>query len=674
MSASNKQNKERIKKLGELIAYHQKRYHELDQPEISDQVYDSLVEELKQLESSTDETQSSVTTTVGGVASDAFKKVTHAVRQWSLSNVFTEQELRDWVARLYRHLAAQDVTNVRLQYVCEHKLDGLKIILTYKNGKLVQATTRGDGVTGEDVTHTAKTIKDIPHKLREKVDLVCVGEVWLSEREFFRINKEREQKNEPLFANQRNAAAGSLRQLDPEVTRTRNLSIIVYDIDVLDVHATSVSSPTTQWEELQILKTLGFKINTHNTRVQSIDEVIAFYNVWKNKSDTLPYGVDGIVVKVDQIEHQKLLGYTAKSPRFGVAFKFPAEQATAIIEDIQLQVGRTGVITPVAHLKPVRIAGSTVSRATLHNEDHIQKLDVRIGDTVILQKAGDVIPEILEVVILLRPEKTKPFTFPRKIPDCGGDGSIERVPGESAYRCVTLESDFLHRQRLYYFVSKQALNMDGVGPRIIDLLLDEGLIAHADDLFTLKVGDLKDLPGFKERAAQNVIEAIEAARFVPLHRLLIGLSIEHIGEETARLIADQCGTIEAVKSASKENLASIHGIGDTVAESLIEWMQDKRNRELLEKLLPYLKIIEPKQRKKNTPISGKSVVFTGSLAHLSRDEAKERALRVGARISSSVSKQTDYVIVGSEAGSKAEKARALGVSMLTEDEFMQMSA
>lgn len=673
MSENRNQKSKRIEKLGELIAYHQKRYHELDQPEISDEAYDSLVEELRQLEGSTDETQSSVATAIGGTASDAFKKVTHAVRQWSLDNVFTEDELRDWEARLYRHLAAQDLTKLKLSYVCEHKLDGLKVILTYKKGVLTQAATRGDGTVGEDVTHTASTIADIPHTLRHAVDLVCVGEVWLSDREFVRINKEREQKEEPLFANPRNAAAGSLRQLDPEITRTRNLSIIVYDIDALEVGKTPCKIPNSQWEELQLLQTLGFKTNKHNTRAGSLDEVIAFYNAWKNRSDTLPYGVDGVVVKVDEITHQKALGYTAKSPRFGVAYKFPAEQATTVIEDIQLQVGRTGVITPVAHLRPVRVDGSTVSRATLHNEDQIKRLDVRVGDTVIIQKAGDVIPEILEVVTALRPEKTKPFRFPKKISDCGGDGSIERIPGEAAYRCVTMESDFLHRQRLYHFVSKHALNIDGVGPRIIDLLIDEGLIAHADDLFTLKIGDLKDLPGFKERAAKNVVDAIGSARSVPLHRLLIGLSIDHVGEETARLIAEQCGSIDAVTSARIEDLASIHGIGDTVARSLVAWMQNKKNRSFLDALLPHLEIIEPTRRKADTPLSGKTIVFTGTLEHLSRDEAKERALKAGAHVSGSVSKQTDYVIVGSDAGSKAEKAASLGVDILSESEFMDMS-
>ncbi|MEX0917626.1 MAG: NAD-dependent DNA ligase LigA [Candidatus Paceibacterota bacterium] len=672
MAGKNSDTQQRIQKLREVIAHHQKRYHELDAPLISDEAYDSLVTELRTLEGSTDDTTGSVATEVGGAPSEAFKKVTHAVRQWSLGNVFTESELREWEERLYRHLTTLDVANVSLQYVVEHKLDGLKVVLTYKKGKLVQGATRGDGRVGEDVTHTVRTIADVPHTLTEPVDLVCVGEVWLGEKEFHRINKERERSGEPLFANPRNAAAGSLRQLDAEVTKQRNLSVMVYDIDRIDTTGTSVAEPESQWAELALLRELGFTTNRHNVYAHSIDDVITFYTKWKEKHNTLPYGVDGVVVKVNSIAHQKLLGYTAKSPRYGIAFKFPAEQATTVVEDIQLQVGRTGVITPVAHLRPVLIDGSTVSRATLHNEDHIRKLDVRTGDTVILQKAGDVIPEILEVVLPLRPDTAKPFRFPKKVDDCGGDGSIERIPGAAAYRCVTMESDFLHRQRLYHFVSKHGLNVDGVGERIIDLLLDNGLIAHADDLFTLEAGDLKDLPGFKEKAAQNVVDAIAAARKAPLHRLLVALSIEHIGEETARLIAEQCGSIDAVQHATEEEIEAIHGVGDIAARSLVAYMHDPKHVARLQTLLQHLSIIEPEKRDTNTPLSGKTVVFTGTLPTLTRDDAKDRARRAGAHIASSVSKQTDYVVVGDDAGTKAAKAASLGVTQLTEAEFLKL--
>lgn len=670
--ASERKKNERIKKLRNVIAYHQKRYHEEDAPEISDEAYDSLVSELRTLEGVTDETVGSVTNQVGGQASDAFTKVRHAVRQWSLGNVFTEGELREWEERLYRELATKDIAGSNLSYVVEHKLDGLKVVLTYKAGRLVRGATRGDGVVGEDVTHTVRTIGDIPQELTAPVDIECVGEVWLSEKEFARINTTRAASGEALFANPRNAAAGSLRQLDPEVTRARKLSFIAYDIDLLQMGEAGVEIPKTQWEELALLKKLGFITNTHNTRAKDIETVISQYQYWTHHHEELPYDIDGIVVKVDEIRIQQQLGYTAKSPRYGIAFKFPAEQATTVVVDIQLQVGRTGVITPVAHLKPVLIDGSTVSRATLHNEDRIKELDIRIGDTVILQKAGDVIPEILEVVLPLRGEKTKPFRFPKKVADCGGDGSIERIPGEAAYRCVVRESDFLHRQRLYHFVSKHALNVDGVGPRIIDLLLDHDLIAHEDDLFTLAPGDLKDLPGFKERAAQNVIDAIQAARRVPLHRLLVGLSIEHIGEETARIIAEYYGSIDAIRMASVEDLAAIHGIGEETAESLVSWMGDTKHQLRLDALLTHLDIVNPERRRTDTPLSGKTIVFTGSLTSLTRDDAKDRARKAGAHVVGSVSKQTDYVVLGADAGSKAEKAAALNIATLSEEEFLAL--
>lgn len=662
-------NQQRIKKLRALISYHHAKYHEADQPEISDEAYDSLVKELKSLEGTTDESVGSLANLVGGRPSEAFQKVTHKTRQWSLNNVFTPAELEAWEERLYRHLESQDITNPNFTYVLEHKLDGLKLVLDYEKGQLVRAATRGDGVVGEDVTHTARTITDVPEKLKQPVTITCVGEVWLSYVEFERVNKDRSKREEPLFANPRNAAAGSLRQLDPEVARSRNLSFIAYDIDQLSGTKQEIEN---QWDELNFLRSLGFITNKHNKKVSNIREVIKYYDLWKEKHHDLPYGVDGVVIKVNEISVQNQLGFTAKSPRFGIAYKFPAEQATTIVEDIQLQVGRTGNITPVAHLQPVLIDGSTVSRATLHNEDQIKRLDVRIGDTVILQKAGDIIPEIVEVVMPLRPSGTKAYKFPKKVDGCGGDGSIERVPGEAAYRCVTLDSDFLHRQRLYYFVSKSALNIDGVGPRIIDLLLDNSLIKQADDLFTLEVGDLKDLPGFQEKAAENVVKAIEAARSVPLFRLLVGLSIDQVGEETARLIAEYCGSIENIKAATAKELSAIHGVGGVVADSLVSWMVDPHNQKLLDNILRHVKIQNPTKRKSQTKLSNKTLVFTGTLENYSRDEAKDKARLAGATVTSSVSKKTDYVVAGSEPGSKVVQAEKLGVVVLTEAEFEKM--
>lgn len=660
-------HKKRIAELGKLIAYHRERYHRDDAPEISDEAYDSLVEEWLRLSGKTAEESDGV---VGGQVNEAFSKVTHAVRQWSFGNVFTVEELADWEDRLYRFLGTTP-DETKLTYMAEHKIDGLKVILTYVNGVLVQAATRGNGEVGEDVSHTVRTIADVPHTLKEKIDLICVGEVWLSAEEFTRINTERTAAAEPLFANPRNAAAGTLRQLDAAVAAARKLSMFVYDIDALDTKATKRSVPTSQQEELALLAKLGFRVNRDSTYCASLAEVATFYEQWKGHRHDLPYGVDGLVVKVNDVQLQKALGYTAKAPRFGIAFKFPAQQATTVVEDIQLQVGRTGVVTPVAHLRPVLIDGSTVSRATLHNEDQIARLDVRIGDTVILQKAGDIIPEIVSVLMELRPKGAKSYRFPETVAGCGGDGSIERVPGEAAYRCVVLDSKHLLQQRLYYFVSKGAMNIDGVGPRIIDVLLEHGLIANAADLYTLTVGDLNDLPGFKEKAAQNVIDAIAAARTVPLYRLLVSLGIEQVGEETARVIAEYFGTLAAIRSATESDLAAVYGVGEVVARSLYTWLHTKQNEVQLNALLAHVTVTEAVTQTSGALI-GKTVVFTGTLPNLGRDEAKDLARKQGAKVASSVSKKTDYVVVGEDAGSKASEAAALGVPQLSEADFLAL--
>jgi DNA ligase (NAD+) len=546
-------------------------------------------------------------------------------------------------------------------------------VLEYVDGVLVRGATRGDGVVGEDVTHTARMIDDVPQKLKKPVSLIVVGEVWLSETEFARINAEREKAGEALFANPRNAAAGSVRQLDPEVTKKRKLSFFAYDIDYLDEGTWKDGTPDTQMGELALLKVLGFTTNPHAKLCKTLGEAIEDYRTWVPKKNAMGYGMDGTVLKVNSVAQQKLLGYTAKSPRFGIAYKFPSEEATTVVEDIVLQVGRTGVLTPVAHLRPVRIAGSTVSRATLHNEDQIKRLDVRVGDTVIIHKSGDVIPEILSVMLPLRPKDARPYVFPKYVPECGGDGSIERVPGMSAYRCVAKDSDILHRRRLYYFVSKGALNIDGVGPKIIDLFLEHQLINSATDLFTLTEGDLLGLPGFKEKSAQNVIGAIAKAREVPLHRFLVALSVEHVGEETARVIAEAFGSIERIRTASEESLASVYGVGEVVAHSLYTWLHDSAHKKYVDELLKYIRIQSPERRsERELSLKGMSFVFTGSLPTLGRTEAEGMARTAGASVSSSVSKKTSYVVVGADPGSKAEKAEMLGVPILDEAGFLAL--
>lgn len=661
---------ERYVELAELVRYHARKYHEDDAPEISDEAYDSLLNELQSLEHTYPALKASSTPTdsVGGAASEAFKKVRHRVRQWSFDNVFSDAELYDWEERMHRFLEREGRKSTSFSYVGEHKIDGLKVILEYENGKLIRGATRGNGVIGEDITHTVRTIADIPTVLSKNVSITVVGEAWLSEKEFARINATREKAGESLFANPRNAAAGSLRQLDASVTKSRNLSFFAYDIDAYD---SDDARPQTQWEELALLGRLGFVVNKERVHAKTLEDVLAYYRTWVPKKHNMPYGMDGIVIKVDAVESQQLLGFTAKSPRFGIAYKFPSEQATTVVENIELQLGRTGVLTPVAHLRPVRIAGSTVSRATLHNEDQIKRLDIRVGDTIVLQKAGDVIPEILSVLKDLRPKTAQPYVFPKKVAECGGDGSIERIPGQAAYRCVAKYSAMMHRRRLYYFVSKGAFNIDGVGPRIIDLLLEHNLINTVVDLFTLEKGDLLALPGFKERAAQNVIDAIEAAKAVPLHRLLVALSIDHVGEETARLIADHFGSLERILRASVAELAAIHGVGDIVAASLHAWLQLTENKTLLKALLKHIHIENPSKQSGSGKLRGMTVVFTGTLPTLGRSEAAALARGEGAHVASSVSAKTDFVVAGSESGSKAEKADALGVAIIDEAAFLK---
>ncbi len=673
MTGVPKNQEKRAKELRKLIVYHSRKYHTDDAPEISDEAYDSLVQELLTLETQYGilKTPDSPTVRVGDVVSDAFKKVPHKVRQWSFDNVFTHGELRAWEERLLRVLEKEGVTKDKVSYVAEHKIDGLKVILEYEAGALVRASTRGNGEVGEDITHSARMVGDIPKKLKEPYTLIVVGEAWLSLTSFEKINGERKKRDEPLFANPRNAAAGSLRQIDPEITKKRALSFFTYDIDALTEKGKHVR-PLTQKGELELLKKLGFRVNPEY-KEGSLEDVLTYYEKWVPKKHVMEYGMDGLVVKVNEVKYQTLLGYTAKAPRFGIAYKFPAEQATTVIEDIALQVGRTGVVTPVAHLRPTLIAGSTVSRATLHNEDQISRLDIRIGDTVVLQKAGDVIPEIVSVVRELRPKHAKPWKFPTHVSECGGDGSIERVPGEAAYRCVNKNSDVLHRRRLYYFASKQGMNIDGVGPKIIDLLLDNNLINTAVDLFTLEKGDLLGLPGFKEKAAQNVIDAINAVRTVPLDTFLTSLGIDHVGEETARLIAEAFPTMESVRKASRESLISLHGVGETVAHSLYSWMHTKKHEQFLDALLKEITIVK-KEATRSSILDGKTFVFTGTLPTLGRMEAEDMARAHGAHVANTVSKKTDYVVVGADPGSKAEKAGQLGVTLLNEAEFLALIA
>lgn len=666
------QARERAEKLRDLINYHAHRYYVEDAPEISDAAYDALFHELLALEERFPSliAPDSPTRRVGGVASERFEKVRHAVPQWSFDNVFSAEEMRAWDVRVRKWTREAGFAEHDVSYTCEHKIDGLKIVLTYERGILVRAATRGDGEVGEDITQNARTIRSVPLSLSEDIDITVAGECWLAEKELARINEERIAADEQPFANTRNAAAGSLRQLDPAVTASRRLDAFLYDIDAIDSRDTGVKTPATQKEELTLLTKLGFKVCDGAQVCGSADEIIALYETLVKQKHKHAYGMDGLVVKVNRVDIQTRLGFTAKAPRWGVAFKFPAEQATTVVEDIILQVGRTGVLTPVARLRPVRVGGTLVSRATLHNEDEIQRLGVCVGDTVVLQRAGDVIPDIVQVLTELRPVSAKEFAFPKHLHACGGDGRIERIPGQAAWRCVNPDSPERRRRALEYFISKHALDIDGLGKKTAALLVDEGLVQTFDDIFTLTEGDFLALPGFADISAKAAVESIRsAARAVSLERLITGLSIAHVGEETARDLAEHFKTLERLRGATKEELEAVPGVGGIVADSVRAWFDDTENAAMLERLLEHITLRAEQVKTRGTALSGKTFVFTGTLENISREEAEREVRALGGHAASTVSKKTDFVVAGRDAGSKLEKARALGVKVISEEEF-----
>jgi len=673
MSRENipKEISERYEKLVKTVDHYRYLYHVLDKSEITDSSYDSLMQEIVDIEEKYPELKISTSPTqrVGGKPLPEFKKVKHDVRQWSFDDCFNFKELEKWEEKVKRLLEKTSIKNEKLEYCCELKIDGLKIILTYKNGIFVQGATRGDGEIGEDVTQNLKTIKSIPLILPRPIDIIVVGECWLSKKELEKINEERIKKDEVPFANTRNAAAGSIRQLDPKIASQRKLSSFIYDIDMI-----SEKMPDTQEKELKLIEELGFKTNPNHQVFDSLSSVQKYHDKWVKEKEKLDYGLDGIVIKVNSRIIQDALGYTGKSPRWGIAYKFPAEQVTTVVLDISLQVGRTGVITPVAHLRPVLVAGSTVSRATLHNEDEIKRLDVRIGDTVVLQKAGDVIPDIVMVLDKLRSGKEKPYIFPKKLDICGGDGSIERIPGQAAWRCVNKNSFAQQKRKFYHFVSKKAFNMDGCGPRILDMLLENNLISNFDDIFTLKRGDLLDLPRFGEKSVDNLLNSIENAKSISLARFIVSLSIPQVGEETAIDLTKYFGDLEKIRNAKKDELENINGVGDVVGKSVFEWFSDKENSKLVDRLLNQVKIsvISTKAGIQLSKFFGKSFVITGTLSGMSRDEAKEKIRTLGGDISESVSSKTSYLIAGENAGSKLEKAQKLGIKVLNEKEFLKL--
>lgn len=725
-SESSADRRSRAEALRRAIEKHRYNYHVLDKEEISAEALDSLKRELSELEAAHPElvTADSPTQRVAGEPLKQFEKVPHKVPQWSFNDAFTETDIREFDTRVRKFLMQSiesgkdaflnDWTQDELAslrkiaksgptYITELKIDGLKVVLEYQQGSLVTAATRGDGKVGENVTHNIRTIQSVPLRLREPVDIIVEGEVWMSKSNFEKLNKEQARAGLPLFANPRNVAAGSVRQLDPRVAESRRLDAFMYDIASYSPSSdagSALAAPLTQYDELGLLRHLGFKVNHHAKLAKGPDEIIAFWKAWAKRAKKEDYWIDGVVVKTNEVLAQRAIGYTGKAPRFGIAFKFAAEQVTTVVEDIQLQVGRTGVITPVAHLRPVEVAGSTVSRATLHNEDEIARLDIRIGDTVILQKAGDVIPDIVKVLVEMRTGKEKRFVFPTHVAECGGDGRIERVPGQVAYRCVVRDSGTMHRRRLHHFVSKKCFDIDGMGPKQIDALLEHGLINAPDDIFTMKKGDLLALPRFAEKSADNLLAAIDASRTVSLPRFLFALSIDHVGEETAEDIAKHFASLKAVRhavslgdaadghAAAISALSAIDGVGDVVARSVVDWFSNEDHQDLIDRLLTCVKVedfVGSNLRRSGQAGSaagapagsveffeGKTFVLTGTLESMSRDEAKRAIKDRGGEVSGSVSSKTDYVLAGAEAGSKLDKAEDLGVAVIDEKEFLKM--
>lgn len=664
----SRETKKRVVKLRETIERHRQLYHTQDRPEISDEAYDALVRELEELEGKYPELikEGSPTQMIGGEVLKKFMKVAHEIPQWSFNDAFDESDIRAFDERIKRNLKKAP------EYLAELKIDGFKIVLTYEKGILKLAVTRGDGRVGENVTNNIRTIKSIPQELNEAVSLIVEGEIWMSKTVFDKINQERKIRGEELFANPRNAAAGSIRQLDPAIAEARRLDSFIYDIALIKDPQKGFTFRD-QAGELQLLRDLGFKVNPHFKRLANIEEIIKFWKHWEKRKKDENYLLDGIVVKVNSREDQERLGFTGKAPRFAIAFKFKAEQVTTVVEDITLQIGRTGVLTPVAVLRPVLVAGSTVSRATLHNEDEIIRKDIRIGDTVVIQKAGDVIPEVVQVLKEMRSGREKIFKFPTHFPLCGGDGRIERIPGQAAYRCVAKNSFEQQRRKMEHFASRRVFDIEGLGPKIVSQLMEAEVVSNYDDIFKVKKGDLETLERFGEKSIDNLLMAIEKARSVTLDRFIASLSIPQVGEETARDLAQHFKTAHKFSQANQEELEELEGVGPIVASSILEWFAIEENRKLFDRLLGQVRIKSLRSSAfNNLPLSGKKFVLTGTLERMPREEAKERIRTLGGKVVSSVSSNTDYVIVGREPGDKYAKAQVLGVRVLSEKEFFDM--
>jgi len=655
-----------IEKIRDEIRQHDYRYYVLGEPVISDFEYDRLMKRLADIEKEHPElvTPDSPTHRVGGEPTKEFPTVRHQVPMLSLDNTYSQDELKEFEKRNQNLL-----TGEKIEYVAELKFDGIAVSLEYSGGILVRGATRGDGERGDDITANLKTLRSIPLRLRNgklPKDIEVHGEVYMTKAVFRKLNDEKEAEGEKLFANPRNATAGTLKQQDPAMVSRRNLEFSSYFLRLLDP---SAAGPGTHLESLHLLRELGLPVSRHVALCRSLWEVIDFCTGWEEKRDTLPYEIDGVVVKVNRLDMQDRLGSTAKSPRWAVAFKFKARQATTVLRAIHLQVGRTGIITPVAVLEPVLLAGSTISRATLHNEDEIKRRDFREGDTVLIEKGGDVIPKVVQVVIEKRPKGADPYRMPRTCPACGSE--TIRVEGEAALRCENIACSAQVQRRIEHFASRTAMDIEGLGEAIIQQLVESGLVRDYGDLYFLKKDDLAALERMGEKSAQNLVKAVDASKARPLDRLIFALGIRHVGSGAASVLAGGFGSLDALRDAREEDLLRFEGVGPVMAESVIQFFRQKSNRDVIEKLRQAgLRLTGEKRKSRAGIFNGKTFVLTGALSRFTREAASELIEKEGGKVVSSVSRNTDYVLVGENPGSKYTKALDLGVAVMDEDTFV----
>ena len=661
-----KQAKERIEELRKKTEYYAKKYYDDDNPEITDFEYDMMMLELRTLESQNPEfiTKDSLTQKVGGHVKEGFAKVEHEVPLQSLQDVFNFEEIEAFDERVKKVASENGIDEVK--YVVETKIDGLSSALEYKDGKLVRGATRGNGLVGEDVTENLKTIKTIPQELPEKINITVRGEVFISKKEFEKMNQEREENEEELFANARNAAAGSLRQLDSNITKKRPLNIYIFNVQKIEGKEFN-----SHFEELEYLEKLGFNVNPVRIPCSNIEEVKKAINKIGEDRENLTFGIDGAVVKVDNLKLRTILGTTSKVPKWAIAYKYPPEQKETILKDIEFQVGRTGVITPLAILEPVRVAGSLISKTTLHNEDFVKEKGLKIGDRVIIQKAGDVIPEIVRAVVEKRDGTEKEFVMPTHCPVCGAE--TVREEGESAVRCTGIECPAKLYRNLVHFVSREAMNIDGLGENIIGILLEKKMISNIADIYDLKFEDLTSLKKNGKKFAQNLIDSINISKQNDLYRLITALGIRHVGVKAAKVLAKTYENMDNLANASIEDLSQVDEVGPIVANSINEFFSQEQTKDLLKRLKDAgVNMERQKEENEDDRFAGKTFVLTGSLEKYSREEASNIIEKFGGKTSSSVSKKTTYLLAGEDAGSKLTKAQSLGVQIISENEFEEM--